>query len=192
MDVNYLHRVPLVLPIERTCWQPGQYPAPQARLVGMEELAAGKLCALLDRAAPRDLYDAVRLPELAGQVWATPRFRRVFVALAGILPHAVHSYTAARLGRASDAGIREQLNPMLGGAEALPSPSALREGAWAVVGPFLRLTDVERDFTDRLQVGDLRADLLFPDDQETARRVSRHPALLWKVQNAAKPRGASR
>src|SRR2546427_7371006 len=41
VDVNYLHRVPLVSPIERTCWQPGQYPAPQARLVGMEELAAG-------------------------------------------------------------------------------------------------------------------------------------------------------
>src|SRR3989449_8392001 len=75
VDVNYLHRVPLVSPIERTCWQPGQYPAPQARLVGVEELAAGKLCALLDRAAPRDLYDAVRLPELARHVWATPRFR---------------------------------------------------------------------------------------------------------------------
>jgi len=192
VDVNYLHRVPLVSPIEETCWQPGEYSAPQARLVGMEELAAGKLCALLDRAAPRDLYDAVRLPELARQVWTTARFRGAFVALAGTLPHPVHSYTAVRLDRASDAAIREQLYPLLGAGQALPSPSALRQGAWAVVGPLLRLTDGEREFTDRLQVGELRADLVFPDDGEMLRRVSRHPGLLWKVQNAVKPRGGNR
>ena len=192
VDVNYLHRVPLVSPIAKSCWQPGAYPAPQARLVGMEELAAGKLCALLDRAAPRDLYDAVRLPELARPVWAAPRFRGTFVALAGTLPHPVHSYTAARLDRASDAAIREQLYPLLGTGEALPSPSALREGAWAVVGPLLRLTNGERQFSDRVQVGELRADLLFPDDEEMARRVSRHPGLLWKVENAVKPRGGNR
>jgi len=192
VDVNYLHRVPLVSPIEKTCWQPGEYPVPQARLVGMEELAAGKVCALLDRAAPRDLYDAVRLPELARQVWDTPRFRGVFVALAGTLPHPVHSYTAARLARASDAAIREQLYPMLGDGNDLPSPSGLRDAAWRAVGPLLHLTDREREFTDRLQVGELRADLLLPDDQETARRVSRHPGLRWKVQNAVKPRGGKR
>lgn len=80
---------------------------------------------------------------------------------------------------------------MLADGEALPSPSALRHEAWAVVGPFLHLTDAEHDFTDHLQVGDLRADLLFPDDPETASRVSRHPGLLWKVQNALMPRGRS-
>jgi predicted nucleotidyltransferase component of viral defense system len=192
VDVNYLHRVPLATPIEKTCWQPGQYPAPQARLVGMEELAVGKLCALLDRVAPRDLYDAVGLPELARQVWAAPRFRGVFMALAGTLPHPVYSYTAVPLDRVSDAAIREQLYPMLRGGEALPSPAALRQGAWAVVEPFLRLTDREREFTDRLQVGELRAELLFPDDEQTARRVSRHPGLLWKVQNAVKPRSRNR
>lgn len=192
VDVNYLHRVPLASPIGKTCWQPGRYAAPQARLVGMEELAAGKLCALLDRAAPRDLYDAVRLPGLAREVWDTPRFRGVFVALAGTLPHPLHSYTEARLARASDAAIREQLYPMLGGGEALPSASGLREAAWAVVAPLLRPTNGEREFTDRLQVGELRADFLFPDDEETARRVSRHPGLLWKVQNAVKPRGGKR
>lgn len=90
----------------------------------------------------------------------------------------MHSYTAARLARASDAAIREQLYPLLGGGEARPSPAALREGAWAVVGPLLHLTDGEREFTDRLQVGDLRADLLFLDDEETAHRVARHPGLL--------------
>lgn len=126
------------------------------------------------------------------QVWATPRFRGSFVALAGALPHPVHSYTAARLDRASDAAIGEQLYPLLGGGEALPSPSALREGASAVVEPFRRLTEREREFTDRLQIGELRAELLFPDDEETARRVSRHAGLLWKVQNAVKPRDRNR
>jgi len=33
-------------------------------------------------------------------------------------------------------------------------------------------------------VGDLRPELLFPDDSEISERLARHPALLWKAQNA--------
>lgn len=35
---------------------------------GIGELVAGKLCALLDRGAPRDLFDAAHLPTVAGAV----------------------------------------------------------------------------------------------------------------------------
>ncbi len=66
VDVDYMYRVTLAVPVEAVLWQPGDYPRPRVRQVGVDELAAGKLCALLDRAAPRDLFDAARLPGLVG------------------------------------------------------------------------------------------------------------------------------
>ena len=69
----------------------------------------------------------------------------------------------------------------------------LRLGAWQVMAPMLDIDEAEREFTRRLQAGDLLPELLFPDDPQLAERLARHPALLWKAQNArehAKERGS--
>jgi hypothetical protein len=148
-----------------------------------EELIAGKLCALLARAAPRDLFDAARLPTRLPAVWGGPRSRALFVALAGTLDHPLHQYGPDRLARVDDAAVRTQLHPVLtSGVEA--APDELRRSAWEAVAPLLDLTGAEREFTARLQVGELRPDLIFPDDADLADRLGRHPALLWKAQNA--------
>jgi hypothetical protein len=55
---------------------------------------------------------------------------------------------------------------------------------WIEPGRLLELSDAEREYTDRLQMGELRPGLLFPDDPELAARLARHPALLWKAKNA--------
>jgi hypothetical protein len=60
----------------------------------------------------------------------------------------------------------------------------LRLGAWRVIAPLLALDEAEREYTERLQVGDLRPDLLFPYDSRLSELLARHPALLWKAQNA--------
>ena len=186
MDVNYLHRVPLADPDELELWQPGDHPRPRVRQVGVAELAAGKLCALLDRAAPRDLFDVARLPAIVGAAWRLQPFRSVFAALAGTLPHPVHSYRSDRLERATDAAIEEQLQPMLARRAEMPTGPELRAAAWKVVAPLLDLTDAEREFTDRLQRGELRPDLIFGAQPDLAARAAHHPGLLWKVENAAK------
>ena len=186
VDVNYLHRVPLAEPDELELWQPGDHPRPSVRQVGVSELAAGKLCAFLDRAAPRDLFDVARLPAIVGAGWGLQPFRSVFVALAGTLPHAMHSYRSDRLDRVTDAAIEEQLHPMLARRAGAPSGPELRAAAWKVVAPLLDLTDSEREFTDRLQFGELRPELIFAAQPELAARAARHPGLLWKVENAAK------
>jgi hypothetical protein len=151
-------------------------------VVAAEELAAGKLCALLARAAPRDLYDVIRLPRRLGKVWRSPRFRQVFVALAGILDHPLFKYGPDRFDRVSDEVVRTQLHPMLTAGDE-PSAEALRAEALAVA-PFLDLSLDEREYCERLQLGELRPELLFPDGGDLADRVRRHPALLWKALNA--------
>ena len=120
---------------------------------------------------------------IAGSVLATSRFRALFIALAGTLDHPLYSYGRARLERLTDESVQSQLHRVLIGKDR-PNASFLRERAWEVVEPLLQLTEAEREFTDRIQGGDLAPELLFPDDPEITDRLRRHPALLWKVENA--------
>jgi hypothetical protein len=190
VDLNFLHRVVLDHPFLAELWQPADAERPSLAVVGIGELIAGKLCALLDRGAPRDLFDATHLPTVAGAGWGSPRMRSLFVALAGTLKHPLHTYGPDRWGRIDDRAVEEQLHPTL--ANGLqPDSDELREGAWAVVKPLLTLTAAERKYTDLLQAGDLRPELLFPTEPETRERLARHPALLWKAQNARRHRGGS-
>jgi hypothetical protein len=190
VDLDFLHRVAVDPPFSAALWQPADAERPSLHVVGIGELIAGKLSALLERGAPRDLFDATQLPAVAGAEWGSARIRSLFVALAGTLNHPVHTYGPDRWGRSDDRAVREQLHPTLT-SQLQPDANELREAACAVLEPLLTLTAAEREYTDRLQSGDLRPELLFPSDPETADRLERHPALLWKAANARRHRGGS-
>jgi hypothetical protein len=183
LDLNYLNRVPLLDGIKRLVWQPGDVEQPQARVVSLEEVCAGKLCALLDRSMPRDLYDVMRFPIVAKSLLGKSEFQRLFVAVAGALAHPLYSYGRDRLERVTEEAVQTQLHPMLSGQDR-PSASLLKERSWEIVEPLLVLTDAEREYTNKIQVGKLAPELLFPNQSEMAERLRRHPALLWKVENA--------
>ena len=184
VDLNFLHRQPLLETLERELWLPDDREPPRVRMLSLEELYAGKASAMLDRMAPRDLFDMAALPENAPTLRLSRIFRKVFVAVSGSLPHPVYSYSRDRSRPIGGELLKEQLYPMLIEGEA-PEPDALAKGAWEGMEALLRLTDLEKEFVDRLQVGELKPELLFPDHPEIAERIGRHPALLWKAENAA-------
>ena len=191
VDVNFLHRQ-LVLPITvRRLWSPDPDAGVTANLLSLHELCAGKICAMLDRMMPRDLYDVAHLPQIAPEVWSSALFRAILIALAGALPHPLYSYRRNRGQRFSDEQVRRQLHPTLMKGEA-PDIGELLERGWALVEPFLDLEEREREFVDRIQLGELCPELLFPDRPELADRLRQHPVLLWKAQNAAAQRRRSR
>jgi predicted nucleotidyltransferase component of viral defense system len=183
IDLNFLFRIPLAPVVRATLWQPGDLERPAVAVVAPAELTAGKLCALLDRSAPRDLFDTGVLRRLLGPAWRTRRFRRLFVAIAGTLAHPLHRYGQERLTRVTERMVVQQLHPMLVQRD-LPSAGQLQRDAWRALGPLLDLDAAEREFTDRLQTGELAPELLFPADKKTAALLREHPALLWKAQNA--------
>ncbi|MDZ7829244.1 MAG: nucleotidyl transferase AbiEii/AbiGii toxin family protein [Halofilum sp. (in: g-proteobacteria)] len=80
VDLNFLYRTPLGDLSRRAMWQPPGFERPEVTIVPLEELAAGKLRATLDRAMPRDLFDTVRLPHATrwnlGHLAAAPSPRR--------------------------------------------------------------------------------------------------------------------
>lgn len=185
LDLNYLFRMPLAGVEKREMWQPGQLDRPRVRVVSLEEICIGKLLALLDRAAVRDAYDVARLPEIAGSVLSSARFRALFIALSITLDLPLGRYGSGRLDSISTNAIDDQLAQMLVGSEVLKAED-LKERAWAVVAPLLTLEPHEGEFLESIQRGELQLELLFPKDEPLARRLAQHPAVQWKLMNVRK------
>lgn len=158
-------------------------------MIPTEELFAGKMLAMLDRVAPRDLFDVALLPEYGGEILRSIRLRKVFIALAGTLALPLTRYTQKRLERIDENIVNQQLLPMVR-TDSLLTAEQLRSRAWTVMEPLLELMDEEREYIGRLHEGDLQTSLLFPDDPGMAQMLAKHPALRWKVDNIRRGREA--
>ena len=121
VDVDYLHRVCLLSTERRRMWRPDGE-GPSATLLSWPEIAAGKLVASLDRAAPRDAWDVTRLASQSTTPWPPQDLRGLFVALAGTLPRTLHEYGRHSLERIRDADVSRLLWPMLIGGEQPTRP----------------------------------------------------------------------
>lgn len=193
VDVSYVARVPL-LGVER---RPTRFP-PGSRLevptLTLEELAAGKFTALLQRSAARDAFDAASLLEIAPDLLARPGFRMAFVCSVAASRHDCRSLEvpAAPLdGRT----IARELEPMLrrtaeGG---VPDCDELMEWIDGKLQPareaLLAWSQDERRFLDRLlDEGEIEPERLHPDPT-VQQRVRMQPMLRWKAQHVREHRG---
>jgi len=195
VDVNYLYRLPLDEPVALTLWQPGELDRPSVRVVGERELLVGKLLALLDRGSPRDAWDVAALPAPMRELLGQPRLRRLFLAMAATLDKPLPRYRRERLEAAlSDNAVHEQLAPMLAAGQR-PDAQELATEAWRPVAPLVHLSPDEAAYFAAIDEGELRLELLFPNEPAEAARLSAHPALQWKLANLGKRpqgRGGSR
>jgi predicted nucleotidyltransferase component of viral defense system len=189
LDINYQMRLPLGAPVERTLWQPIAAEPVLVLTVSDQELWAGKIAALLDRTMPRDLFDVAHLRERVPGLAESAQFRRVVVAWCGMLPQALHVYGRERLDRVDDRAIEQRLAPMLASFLRI-SRRDLVLRAWEVLEPILALSPDEIEYCDRLQLGELRPDLVFGDDENLTAAFRAHPALQWKALNAGRGRRA--
>lgn len=183
VDLNFVFRVPLSKLESCELWQPGELDRPVVRVVGQDELIIGKMLALLDRGAARDVWDIAHLPEQVNEHLAAGRFRKLFIAFSIALDHSLSTYRRDRLERlVTDRVIMEQVAPLLN-VETEPRAVDLIEKSWAVVGKFIDLSPEENDYMESASRGDLRMDLLFPGDPQEAMRIASHPAIQWKIAN---------
>ncbi len=167
-------------------WQPRELDRPRVKVVGLDELAAGKMLALLDRGVVRDVWDVGRLPILHGEAIEAPSFRARFIALSAILGQPLPGYTGKHLQEGvTEREIAQQLIPFLI-TDKSPSPGDIVRKAWGVIKPFLSLKPEERDYLAAIDQGEIRTELIFPNDKEQARIFAEHPALQWKILNVRK------
>lgn len=182
VDLNFVYRLPLEKPEYRKLWQPGEYEKPQILMVSKTELLIGKLLALIDRAAVRDIWDVGRLPEIVPEMLESERFRAMFIVLSAVLDHPLYEYSVDR--------IRDKVSPRLIQRDLLPllrigsrvSVHEVLDQAYVVLAPLLELTGFEREYIDKVSEGVLDPGLVIKDREE-ASRLAEHPALIWKIMN---------
>jgi predicted nucleotidyltransferase component of viral defense system len=183
VDLNYIFRIPLVEGEMRELWQPGELDRVRVYVVGQQELLAGKLIALLERGAARDVWVVANLSIGAMEIVASRPFRGLFIALSAILDHPLPTYTKARLNSIlTDRALSEHLAPMLASREPL-RPADLIDRAWAVMEHFLPLDPSEEQYVAGILRGELLPELIFSPGSGDADRISGHPAILWKILN---------
>lgn len=183
VDLNFLFRIPLFKVHEFPLWQPPGLDRPLVKVVSMEELLVGKFLALLERGASRDVWDVSNLPEFANAVIESSFFRALFVAFSITLEHPLATYGQKNFRRGMEAdGIMLHLIPMLMKGTKVTADELI-EKAWNRVKGFFVHRENESAFFSWVAQGQLRLDLLFPDDPEYAGRIASHPALLWKITN---------
>jgi len=192
VDINYLYRVPLWPPLQRQSRPVGSRQARDILLLDDYELAAGKLAALFARRTSRDLFDAHEL--LVGLKLGGEKLRLAFVLYGAMNIQDWRKVSVSDIDRAAQ-DLDSYLLPLLR-SEVVPAfggggPSAtwgkqLAEECRSALAAVLPLHDNERLVVDRLlSDGELEPEHL-TNDEEFARRVRRHPALLWKQLNVRK------
>ena len=168
VDVSYVARVPLLGTERRATLFPPGDPI-EVTTLPIIELAAGKFTALMQRAVPRDAFDAAILLSMQPGLMDNPDFRLAFVcSMAGgrtdprdLLPYAHEQDPKA---------IEQQLVPLLRLEADGSGPDSTALLTWIgnelkpVVDHLLDWSDAERRFLDRLQdEGIVDAEILHPD-----------------------------
>ncbi len=155
-------------------------------VLNLEEVVAGKLVALFDRHAARDLFDARRILSLGGLDWKG--IKAAFLAFGACARRDWRTVSIDAI-RGDPRELRQKLMICLpreyfGGKAAV---DAWVEKTVALCRErcefLLDLTEAERDFLDGvLERGEVNSDLLDASSDLQA-RISAMPMLAWKCQN---------
>ena len=181
LDLNYLMRVPVYGLQSRPPFPLDEDYQFECRIVSSEELFAGKIKALMDRSAPRDLYDVFKLSQPDNQLDLS-KLKKNVVLFGITCDDDWREKDFKTIDKIDQRTVDEQLVPMLRAGDLIdldPMKNTVKQ--------FLsNLTAYNHDelrFMARfLDEGVYEPGLLF-DNKEQAKRLEKHPAVLWKLQN---------
>ena len=187
VDLNFLHRIPLE-PIQTLDSKPlGTFQAKGIPVLDLHDLAAGKLVALLDRCAARDVFDAAGL--FAHPALDVERLRLPFVVM-GAMSRAMDLRVATperALNTLTD--FDRMVRPLLRQGAQAPDPEGIQAKAREGLACLLPLRPQEAAFIEALwERGEIHPDLMTPNPVLQA-RIAAMPLLLWKAQNVRQHRG---
>ncbi|MGI6673223.1 MAG: nucleotidyl transferase AbiEii/AbiGii toxin family protein [Limnochordia bacterium] len=145
------------------------------------EIFAGKINALLNRAAARDLYDVTDMIRYGVFDESEEELlRKCVVFYAAISAQSVDKgFSTTMLDRLTEQRIRTDLLPVLRRRESFDLPLAKRT-IRAYVSDLMRLTEAEVEFLERFENREFRPELLF-DSEDILSRLAHHPMALWKT-----------
>lgn len=191
VDVNYVARVPLWGAVRHLTRFPPRSEVEVPTLT-LEELAAGKFAALVQRSVARDAFDAAILLELAPDLTQRTPFRIAFVCAVASSRTDLHRLRRPD-GPLSKHVVAQELEPLLRRGRS-KEPEGAKLAKWIqdrlgpAMAPLLSWSDRERRFLDRLTTDGAIEPEALHDDVDVQNRICTQPMLLWKAQHVRKHR----
>jgi hypothetical protein len=185
-ETNFLLRIPLLPPVRKTAIALLEGVDCSFALSSPEEIYAGKTKALVERFAPQDLFDVFRLLE-SGELPGGDPIRYLTTFFLATIPNDPRSRTVERLPWPHDGELKNTLHPFIRKGD-VPKVAVLKKKVEPFLKSLLKWDKRQSAFLDAVMGGKADGSLLFPDDAALAAKVSRHPDLLWKIQNLHRAR----
>lgn len=180
IEINYMLRC-YTLPVSR---RPVYLPWNDQKLTVLSvdplEIFSAKTVALLNRAAPRDLYDMFNMQKYGlFDETQEPLFRKCIMFYAAIASETVpEHFDLDGIGSISARKIRTDLTPVLRRGERFDLASAQKQ-VKDYLAAILKPEDTELSFWQAFAEGKYQPGLLF-DDADILPRIEHHPMALWK------------
>lgn len=182
VDLSYLARVPLMEPERRACVLDADF-KPSFPVLHMEEIYGGKIRALLERIAARDLYDVYRMSEMGMPESDLCQSIVVFqISLSAPYPFEIDK---DRISRFTDDLIRKELLPTLRAGEDVRGP-VMRERVNNLIRTADDAPDNHKEYLEEFANGNYRPELLFTRWPEVLERARINPGAEWKLKNLRK------
>lgn len=189
LDLNYLYRS-AIWPIH-SVWSCGWMRSVEVNVLDAHELAAGKLSALLERDAARDLYDSHHI--LTRWDLDKKKLRQTLTVYAGMRKGRWHEINADMI-RYDVKDIRNKLIPVLR-RDIIPGTTFKQLEIWAeglvsecklAFQDLLPFSESEKSFLQCIEeYGEIRPEFL-SENELFCEAVKYHPALQWRALQAIK------
>ena len=146
-----------------------------------EELFAMKICALIDRSKPRDLFDVNKLKSHRSflDMGRLKKFTVFYMSLDGIFK--VDESSFDRIKTITKEDIKKELLPVLPKNSKFDLASA-KDDAVEFLNDLLVLNDDEKKYLEEFAKGNFDASLLFNKTFD-AERAAQHPMAKWRAAN---------
>lgn len=190
IDLNFMYRIPLLPTSHKTSIVLAEQKIDQLLLLDLHELAAGKLTALVDRSAGRDLFDAYHLfshPEIN-----LTKLRLLFVIYAAMSQKKNYLNIEPHHIVADTENLKNKLIPVLKNnyKETFTSMPGwithLTEQVQIQFKKLLPFTEKEQQFIQLVQQTGVIQPELITNDPTLAPKIASHPALQWMAQKATR------
>lgn len=184
VDLNYIMRIPVWgVELKRP------YPLDEdymfgCRVVSIEELFAGKIKALLDRSAARDLYDVFKLSQVHGS-FDMSKLRKNLILFGITCDDDWREKNFHTVDGIDQKMVDEQLNPLRMSNQSVDL-DMMKNATKNFLSELLQYDEGEKRFMNRfLDEGIYEPELLFTDVTQST-QLKNHPAVLWKLQHHRK------
>ena len=184
IDLNYMMRVPVWGVYAKKPYPLDEDYAFEFKSVSFEELFAGKIKALMERSAARDLYDVLMLANKTAQ-YNLASLRRTVILFGITSKEDWRKKDFHTIDEIDQKMIEDELTPLLRQSETA-NLGEMKSSAKDFSAKISSYEENEKRFLDWfLDQGEYEPELLFGENEQ-AQLLKYHPAVLWKLQNLRK------